>query len=98
MFVLLTDASVLCRWGQIAILTALADYKVTSTKEAENVCERIVPRLQHANGAVVLSVVKVRLIKASYWNSHTFINTFSALGSDDQHAIPQGQEYDPNTL
>lgn len=57
--VLLTDVSVLCRWGQIAILTALADYKVASPKEAESVCERILPRLQHANGAVVLSVVKV---------------------------------------
>ncbi|KAI8099337.1 adaptin N terminal region-domain-containing protein [Halteromyces radiatus] len=53
-------------WGQIAILTALADYKVTSTKEAESVCERVLPRLQHANGAVVLAVVKVLMINMRY--------------------------------
>jgi vesicle coat complex subunit len=95
--VLLTDVSVLCRWGQIAILTALADYKVTSTKEAENVCERIVPRLQHANGAVVLSVVKVRLIN-DFLLELAPSNSVSVLGSYDQHAISQGQEYDSNAL
>lgn len=52
------------RWGQIAILTALADYKAASPKEAEGLCERVVPRLQHANGAVVLSVIKVIDINA----------------------------------
>ncbi|KAI8342290.1 adaptin N terminal region-domain-containing protein [Chlamydoabsidia padenii] len=62
-------------WGQIAILTALADYKVTSTKEAENVCERIVPRLQHANGAVVLSVVKVLMINMRYLKDKNAIQT-----------------------
>ncbi|SAM09115.1 hypothetical protein [Absidia glauca] len=84
-------------WGQIAILTALADYKVTSTKEAENVCERIVPRLQHANGAVVLSVVKVRLVK-DFLLELAHSNSLSALGSYDQYAISQGQEYDSNAL
>lgn len=48
------------RWGQIAILTAIADYKVSGSKEAESICDRVMPRLQHANGAVVLSAIKVR--------------------------------------
>lgn len=46
-------------WGQIAILTAIAEYRVTDGKEAESICDRVMPRLQHANGAVVLSAVKV---------------------------------------
>lgn len=48
------------RWGQIAILTAIGDYKVSGSKEAESICDRVMPRLQHANGAVVLSAIKVR--------------------------------------
>lgn len=48
------------RWGQIAILTAIADYKVSNAKEAESICDRVMPRLQHANGAVVLSAIKVK--------------------------------------
>jgi vesicle coat complex subunit len=48
------------RWGQIAILTAIADYKVSNGKEAESICDRVMPRLQHANGAVVLSAIKVK--------------------------------------
>lgn len=47
------------RWGQIAILTAIGDYKVSNGKEAESICDRVMPRLQHANGAVVLSAIKV---------------------------------------
>lgn len=47
------------RWGQIAILTAISDYKVSGAKEAESICDRVMPRLQHANGAVVLSAIKV---------------------------------------
>ncbi|SAM07572.1 hypothetical protein [Absidia glauca] len=62
-------------WGQIAILTALADYKVASPKEAESVCERILPRLQHANGAVVLSVVKVLMINMRHLKDANLIKT-----------------------
>ena len=47
------------RWGQVFILDALSRYKAADTREAENIVERVTPRLQHANCAVVLSVVKV---------------------------------------
>ncbi|KAL5162162.1 Beta-adaptin-like protein C [Glycine soja] len=43
------------------LLTALnecTEYKAADTREAENIVERVTPRLQHANCAVVLSVVK----------------------------------------
>jgi len=48
-----------CRWGQVFILDALSRYKAADAREAENIVERVTPRLQHANCAVVLSAVKV---------------------------------------
>lgn len=47
------------RWGQVFILDALSKYKAEDAREAENIVERVTPRLQHANCAVVLSAVKV---------------------------------------
>ena len=47
------------RWGQVFILDALSRYKAEDAREAENIMERVTPRLQHANCAVVLSAVKV---------------------------------------
>lgn len=49
------------RWGQVFILDALSKYKAADAREAENIVERVTPRLQHANCAVVLSAVKVGL-------------------------------------
>ncbi|KIM23562.1 hypothetical protein M408DRAFT_332287 [Serendipita vermifera MAFF 305830] len=49
-------------WGRVAILTQLARYKAVDEKESEHICERVVPQLQHANGSVVLSAVKVIMI------------------------------------
>mmetsp|Transcript_16780 Transcript_16780/g.42133 ORF Transcript_16780/g.42133 Transcript_16780/m.42133 type:complete len:803 (-) Transcript_16780:1313-3721(-) len=46
-------------WGQIYILDALTNYLPADAKEAENIIERVTPRLQHANSGVVLSAVKV---------------------------------------
>jgi AP-1 complex subunit beta-1 len=40
-------------------LDALSKYKAKDVRDAENIVERITPRLQHANCAVVLSAVKV---------------------------------------
>ena len=47
------------RWGQIFILDSLANYTPKDEREAQSVCERVTPRLAHANAAVVLSAVKV---------------------------------------
>lgn len=41
------------------ILDALATYQCQDLKEAEKIAERVMPRLQHANSAVVLSAIKV---------------------------------------
>lgn len=48
-------------WGQVFILDALVLYEPKSSKAAEQVLERILPRLSHANSAVVLSSIKVIL-------------------------------------
>lgn len=48
-------------WGQVFILDALAKYIPGDAREAEGIIERVSPRLQHANSAVVMSAVKVIL-------------------------------------
>ncbi|PKI83689.1 beta-adaptin [Malassezia vespertilionis] len=49
-------------WGRIVILNTLAAYRSADEREAEHVCERVLPQFQHANGAVVLGAVKVILL------------------------------------
>lgn len=63
-------------WGQICILTTLADYVPVDEKEAENIVERVIPRLQHANASVVLSAVKVFMVymNQNYITSEKTIN------------------------
>lgn len=46
-------------WGQVFILDSLAGYTPSDAREAESIIERVTPRLQHANAAVVMSAVKV---------------------------------------
>ncbi len=48
-------------WGQVFILDSLARYVPSDAREAEGIIERVSPRLQHANSAVVMSAVKVIL-------------------------------------
>mmetsp|Transcript_27540 Transcript_27540/g.42339 ORF Transcript_27540/g.42339 Transcript_27540/m.42339 type:complete len:893 (-) Transcript_27540:63-2741(-) len=48
-------------WGQVFILDSLAKYAPADSREAEGIIERVTPRLQHANSAVVMSAVKVIL-------------------------------------
>ncbi|KAK9237302.1 adaptin N terminal region-domain-containing protein [Lipomyces kononenkoae] len=48
-------------WGRITILTSIADYRTTDVREAEHICERVVPQFQHVNPSVVLAAVKAIL-------------------------------------
>jgi AP-1 complex subunit beta-1 len=48
-------------WGQVFILDSLAKYSPADGREAEGIIERVTPRLQHANAAVVMSALKVIL-------------------------------------
>ncbi|KNC81104.1 hypothetical protein SARC_06553 [Sphaeroforma arctica JP610] len=56
---LLTAINECTEWGQIFILDSLSAIEPKDSKEAQHICERVLPRLQHANTAVVLSAVKV---------------------------------------
>ncbi|CAO1634619.1 unnamed protein product [Sympodiomycopsis kandeliae] len=62
-------------WGRIAILSGLARYQTTDEQEAEHICERVMPQFQHANGAVVLSAVKVVMIHMDYIAKPEFVKT-----------------------
>ena len=53
-------------WGQIFILDALCAYEPADAREAEGIVERVLPRLQHANGAVVLSAIRLILHAARH--------------------------------
>lgn len=46
-------------WGQVYILDFIAKYHPSDPTEAENIIDRVVPRLAHNNSAVVLSAIKV---------------------------------------
>ncbi|KAK9329985.1 adaptin N terminal region-domain-containing protein [Lipomyces starkeyi] len=48
-------------WGRITILTSIADYRTADVREAEHICERVVPQFQHVNPSVVLAAVKTIL-------------------------------------
>eukprot|EP00249_Psilotum_nudum_P015475 c25346_g1_i2 orf=354-3071(+) len=61
LFKLLAALNECTEWGQVFILDALSKYKAKDSRDAENIVERVTPRLQHANCAVVLSAVKVIL-------------------------------------
>jgi len=58
-------------WGRITILTTLADYRAVDQKEAEHICERVVPQFQHVNPSVVLSAVKTVFIHMQFIGAET---------------------------
>ncbi|KAH9818726.1 adaptin N terminal region-domain-containing protein [Melampsora americana] len=49
-------------WGRIALLGAIARYRSVDQKDAEQICERVIPQFQHANASVVLAAIKVIMI------------------------------------
>ena len=63
-------------WGQVFILDSLALYNPAAATEAESIIERVTPRLQHANSAVVLSAIKVMI---KYMDLITSQDTLKAL-------------------
>ena len=63
---LLTAVNESNEWGQIYILESLSIHDPANTEEAEQICERIMPRLSHNNPAVILSSVKVILKNMDY--------------------------------
>ncbi|KAH7096112.1 Adaptor protein complex beta subunit [Auriculariales sp. MPI-PUGE-AT-0066] len=60
-------------WGQIYILDSLLSFVPQSFQEAEQLADRIVIRLQHANSAVVLTSIKVLLYLMNYMDNKKVI-------------------------
>ncbi|KAJ1536872.1 beta-adaptin, partial [Nowakowskiella sp. JEL0078] len=60
-------------WGQINILEALSIYRPVDSREASEICERVIPRLQHVNASVVMSAVRVLIIYLNYIESEELI-------------------------
>lgn len=58
---MLTALAEATEWGQVYILSALSKYTPKDSREAEAIVERVTPRLNHANSAVVLGATKVIL-------------------------------------
>lgn len=56
---LLSALSECTEWGQVFILDAISNYVPSNSSEADIMIERILPRLQHSNSAVVLASVRV---------------------------------------
>ncbi|KAK3058308.1 beta-adaptin [Extremus antarcticus] len=63
-------------WGRITLLTTLADYRPTDTKEAENICERVSPQFQHVNPSVVLAAVKTVFLHMQHIDNPTLHATY----------------------
>eukprot|EP00756_Hemistasia_phaeocysticola_P031897 Hpha_TRINITY_DN16382_c1_g5::TRINITY_DN16382_c1_g5_i2::g.62615::m.62615/K11825/AP2B1; AP-2 complex subunit beta-1 len=68
------DTSGCNEWGQVYILDGLATYEAENADKAELICERILPRLQHANAAVVLSTVRIIMMFIERWCGHGTTN------------------------
>ena len=64
-------------WGQVFILDSLSQYSPQDSREAEGIIERVSPRLQHANSAVVMSAVKVILRYMDEVSNQEVIRTIS---------------------
>ena len=63
--------------GKTNILEAISMHEAVDTAQAENIIERILPRLAHNNPAVILSAVKVVLMNLEKISNEDFI--FSSL-------------------
>jgi AP-1 complex subunit beta-1 len=75
---LLTALNECTEWGQVFILDSLSNYTPKDEREAQSICERITPRLAHANAAVVLSAVKVLMKYMEMMVQETdFVNNLS---------------------
>eukprot|EP01064_Diplonema_japonicum_P027430 TRINITY_DN3960_c2_g1_i1.p1 TRINITY_DN3960_c2_g1~~TRINITY_DN3960_c2_g1_i1.p1 ORF type:complete len:886 (+),score=229.53 TRINITY_DN3960_c2_g1_i1:41-2698(+) len=63
----LSDSNGCNEWGQIYILEGLASYEAETQERAELICSRVLPKLQHANAAVVLTTVRIIINFIEKW-------------------------------
>ena len=64
------------RWGQIHILEAITYVAPNESHEAELLTERVLPRLQHSNSAIVLTTIRAVLYLVHYIAAEELVNNF----------------------
>jgi AP-1 complex subunit beta-1 len=64
-------------WSQVSLLDTLILFSPSSEKEAITILERVVPRLNHSNAAVVMSAIKVMLYHVSLLSSQETARSFT---------------------
>ncbi|PVU85408.1 hypothetical protein BB559_003538 [Furculomyces boomerangus] len=64
-------------WGQISILEALTDYEPASESKAIKICDAVLPRLQHVNGSVVLTAIRLILDYEKYIRNLDVLDKYS---------------------
>lgn len=64
-------------WGQIYILECLLRFIPERHADAEQLAERILAQLQHANSAVVLTTIKILLYFMNYMEDRSLIDRIS---------------------
>lgn len=70
---LLTACDEASDWSQAYILDSLMFFQPTDSKQAELLVERMTPRLQHSNPAVIMSLVRVMLHLINFIDSQKVI-------------------------
>ncbi|KAI9348666.1 Clathrin/coatomer adaptor, adaptin-like protein [Obelidium mucronatum] len=90
---LLTALNECSEWGQVYILEALLYFVPQDHADAEMIAERVMPRLQHANSAVVLSAIRVVLYMTNYILKDEIVNSFfKRIGSPLVTLLHNGPE------
>lgn len=75
-FFLLIETLRLPRWGQIYILESLLQFVPQESLEAEIMIDRILPRLQHGNSAVVIVTIKIIMYLMNYISRKSVIDAY----------------------
>eukprot|EP00842_Homolaphlyctis_polyrhiza_P003867 jgi/Hompol1/4481/HPOL_003648-RA len=77
---LLTAIEECNEWSQIYILESIMTVVPTDPNDAELLADRVSPRLQHSNAAVVLSALRLMLYLTNFCNENATLNVFKKLG------------------
>ncbi|KAJ3025909.1 UNVERIFIED_CONTAM: hypothetical protein HDU68_006494 [Siphonaria sp. JEL0065] len=96
---LVTAMNECSEWGQVYILESLLYFVPQDHADAVMIAERVMPRLQHANSAVVLSAIRVVLYMTNYILKDEIVNSFFKLiGSPLVTLLHNGSEVQYNEI
>lgn len=64
----------------MTLLEALSKYRARDAREAEHICERVVPQFQHQNAGVVMAAVKVVMLNLNIVSPETHRSLIKKMG------------------